>query len=70
MVMCHDNLKQRVVPANKGVAYCPLPDSPDISILEEPAAPRGQQFRRPARLQQNINININNNIKNFFIVDC
>ena len=55
MVVHHDNLKQSVVPANKGVAYCPVPDSSDITFVEEPAAPRGQQFRRPARLRQNIN---------------
>ena len=50
MVVHHDNLKQSVVPANKGVAYCPVPDSSDITFVEEPATPRGQQFRRPARL--------------------
>ena len=37
MMVRHNNLRQSVVPANKGV-----PDSQDISILEEPVAARGQ----------------------------
>ena len=50
MVVRHDNLKQNVVNANKGAAYCPVPDSSDITFVREPAGRRRQQFWRPARL--------------------
>ena len=55
MVVHHDNLKQSVVLANEGVAYCPVLVSSDITFIEEPTAPRGQQLLRPVRLRQNIN---------------
>ena len=58
MVVHHDNLKQCVVPVNKGVPYHPVPKSMDVTFGEGPSAteegPRRQQRLRPARLRQNI----------------
>ena len=44
MVVRHNNLKQSIVPDNEGVVYCPVLDSSDITFVEEPAIPSGQQF--------------------------
>ena len=54
MVVHHDNLKQSVFPANKEVAYCPVPDSSNIAFVNEPEAPGAQKFRRQAGLRETV----------------
>ena len=60
MVVQHDDLRQCVVPVNKGVLYHPVPESMDITFGQGPSATgeegthRRQQRLRPARLRQNI----------------
>ena len=59
MVVHHDNLKQGVVPVNKGVLYHPVPESMDVTFGEGPSATgegthHQQQRLRPTGLRQNI----------------
>ena len=63
MVVHHNNLKPCVLPAGKGVTFCPSPELTDITVLQGEAippqaqgiGPAGGPNHRPARLRRTIN---------------
>ena len=49
MVVHHNNLKVSAMPHLKGTIVCPTPESPEVSIVQQPTT--GEQETRVERVQ-------------------